>query len=269
MMRPWTLLGIGLLLAAAAPLRAGPRETRTVEAAAETVHAFADLPLRHIPHELMRQAQGVAVIPGVVKAGLLVDGRFGRGVVLARQPDGTWSNPVFLTLAGGGVGWQVGVQSTDLILIFKTRTSLDRFFRGKGKLTLGGDVSVAAGLLGREAEAATDARLKAEILSYSRSRGLFAGVSLEGAALLVDHRANEAFYGVRGGGPADVLAVRHELAAVQGLKAQLARLGPPPAAPVLIVPAPAPPPPPVIVVPAPVPTPPPPPAGPPAPPPGR
>jgi lipid-binding SYLF domain-containing protein len=217
-----------LLLLTGSTLRADPREVRTLEEAAATVRAFADLPLRHIPHSLMRDAHGVAIIPGVVKAGFLLDGRFGHGVVLVRRPDGAWSNPAFVTLTGGGVGLQAGVESTDVVLIFRTPGSLDRILKGKGKLTLGGDVSVAAGPLGREAEAATDARLKAEILSYSRSRGLFAGASLEGAALLADHRANEGFYGVRGCRPMDVVGFNHKIAVVETLKGQLQRLEPPP-----------------------------------------
>jgi lipid-binding SYLF domain-containing protein len=222
-----TLLGTSLLLLslAAAPLQARSRELATVELAGDTVKALAGISFKCIPESLMRDAAGVAVIPNVLKAGFVVDGRFGRGVVLARQPDGCWSNPVFITLAGGGFGWQAGIQATDVVLVFKTRQSLDRILRGKGKLTLGGDVSVAAGPLGREAEAATDLRLKAEIFSYSRSRGLFAGVSLQGAALLVDCGANEAFYGLRGGHPGDVLThPAATAAAVVQLKEQLNRL---------------------------------------------
>jgi lipid-binding SYLF domain-containing protein len=241
-----TPCGASLLLfaLAAAPLWAGGRELKTVAAAGEALHTFAGTP-RGISPALLRQARGVAIIPHVVKAGLLFDGRFGRGVVLARRADGCWSNPVFVTLSGGGVGLQAGIQSTDVILVFKTGHSLDRVLRGKGKLVLGGDVSVAAGPVGREAEAATDALLKAEIFSYSRSRGLFAGVALQGAALLVDHGANEAVYGCRGGRAADVLAHRGH-AAVEGLKKELTRLTtpPPPPPPVILVPQPPPPPPP-------------------------
>ena len=170
------VVGVALLSALfAAPLWAGDREHRTIESASDATAALADAPLRCIPPALMRDAAGVAVIPHVVKVGFLFDGRFGRGVVLARQPDGTWSNPIFLTLAGGGVGWQAGVESTDVILVFKTRESLRRLMEGKDKVTLGADVAVAAGPVGRQAEAATDAQLKAEIFSYSRSRGLFLG----------------------------------------------------------------------------------------------
>jgi lipid-binding SYLF domain-containing protein len=249
------LVGVSLLALAlaAAPLRAGSRELKTVESAAEAVHALAAIPLNCIPQSLVQESAGVAVIPHVIKAGFVIDGRFGRGVVLAREPGGRWSNPVFITLGGGGVGGQIGVESTDLVLIFKTKASLDRILRGKGKLTLGGDLSVAAGPVGREAAAATDGRLKAEIYTYSRSRGLFAGVSLEGAALLVDHRANEAFYGLRGCRPEDVLARRiAAVPALESLKAQLSWLaGPPPA---VLVPVPPPPgPPPAVIVPGPLP----------------
>jgi hypothetical protein len=115
-------------------------------------------------------------------------------VVLVRAHGNSWSRPVFVTLTGGSFGPQAGVQSTDLILVFKTRRSLDRVMKGKGKLTLGAEASVAAGPIGRQAEAGTDARLKAEIYSYSRSRGLFAGASLEGATLQMDPRATDAYY---------------------------------------------------------------------------
>jgi lipid-binding SYLF domain-containing protein len=193
----------------------------------------------------------VAILPDVVKAGFVVGGRYGRGVILLRQPDGSWSNPVFITLAGGGIGWQVGVQSTDLVLVFKTSNSLDRILKGKGKLTLGADVAVAAGPVGRQAEAATDAMLRAEIYSYSRSRGLFAGVSVEGAGLLVDCEANEAFYGLRGGRPDDILhlVLNPPIAAVECLKAELSRLSMPAAPPVIIMPPQTPPPPQVRPVP--------------------
>ncbi len=221
------------LAVAAGPLRAGDREHRTVESATDAAAGLAAEPLRCIPPALMEDAAGVALIPHVVKAGFVLDGRFGRGVVLARRPDGTWSNPIFLSLAGGGVGWQAGVESTDVILVFKTRESLRRLMEGKDKITLGADAAVAAGPLGRQAEAATDAQLKAEIYSYSRSRGLFIGASLEGAGLLIDRRANEDFYGVRDGRPADVLALpASEAEEVFRLKDRLMELaGTPPAPP--------------------------------------
>lgn len=250
MTRLCTTLGasLALLALAAAPLRAGDRELRTVEAAADTLQALAALPHQGIPPALLRDARAVVIVPHVVKAGFLVGGRFGRGVVLTRLPDGTWSNPVFVTLAGGGIGWQAGIQSTDLVLVFKTGHGLDRVLSGKGQLTLGGDVGVAAGPVGRQAEAATDGQLKAEIYSYSRSRGLFAGVSVEGAGLLGDCESNEAFYRLRGGRPEDVLNLRGVPipAAAEDLKVRLGKLTMPPAPPpIIVLPPQSPPPPPV------------------------
>jgi lipid-binding SYLF domain-containing protein len=225
-----------LLGLAVAPLWATSREVKTVESATETVRTLSTVPLQSIPRGLLHDAAGVAVIPHVVRAGLLIDGRFGRGVVLVHQPDGSWSNPIFVTLSGSGVGGQAGIESTDLVLVFKTRASLDRALRGK--LTLGADVSVAAGPLGREVEVASDRPLKADIYTYSRSRGLFAGVALEGDHLHIDAEANEAFYRIRSGHAPDVLAHRcGPIAVAEALKAQVAALSgvvvPPP---VLVVP---------------------------------
>jgi lipid-binding SYLF domain-containing protein len=238
---------VWLLPLLASSALAGPRERVTVEAAADSLAALSAIPLSSIPPALMADARGVAIVPNVVKASFVLGVRLGRGVVLVRKPDGSWSNPVFVTLAGGGIGFQVGIQSTDVVLVFKTAHSLDRILRGQGKLTLGGDAAVAAGPIGRQATAATDGQLQAEIYSYSRSRGLFAGVSLEGAGLVVDGEANEAFYGVRGGFPGDVLALpATTLPGVEGLKAQLLRMSapPPPPPPVLLAPQAVPPPPP-------------------------
>jgi lipid-binding SYLF domain-containing protein len=214
-----------LLALSGGVLRAGSHEVKTVETAGEVVHALANIPLKGIPRGLLHDAAGVAIIPHVVKAGLVVDARFGRGVVLRREPDGRWSGPVFVTLSGAGIGGQAGIESTDLVLVFKPRKSLDRALRGK--LTLGEDVTIAAGPIGREAEAATDRHLlKAEIYSYSRSRGLFAGVSLEGAHLHIDTHGNKEFYGLHKGHVDEVLTYRGApLASAEALKAELARLG--------------------------------------------
>ena len=185
---------------------AGSPELATVESATEVVRSFSALSVASIPPAMLRDAAGVAIIPDLVKAGFLVGGRFGRGVVLPRRADGSWGDPVFVTLAGGGFGLQAGVQSADVILVFKTAKSLDRVLSGKGKVTLGGDIGIAAGPVGRQAEAATDGQLKAEIYSYSRSRGLFAGVSLEGAAVWPDATANRDFS--RDRGPAQAAATK-------------------------------------------------------------
>lgn len=188
------LAALILMALAAAPLRAGHRESATLVAACEVVDAMGGLPLKGIPPALLKDAQGVAIIPDMVKAGFVIGGRYGHGVFLVREAGDCWSKPTFISLTGGSIGWQIGVQSTDLVLIFRTRRSVERILKGKGKVTLGGDVAVAAGPVGRQAEAATDVQLKAEIYSYSRNRGLFAGLSLEGAAILIESRATEDYY---------------------------------------------------------------------------
>lgn len=231
------LVVMGLMILAG-PAAAQSREAATVLASAEVVEALAAIPIKSIPPALMQEAQGVAIVPGVVKAGFVIGGRYGRGVILLRDADGSWSNPVFITMTGGSIGWQIGIQSTDVVLIFKNRTSLERIIQGKNKLTLGADAAVAAGPVGRQAEAGTDVQLKAEIYSYSRSRGLFAGVSFEGAGVLSDHWANEVYYRVRGGQPADILAARNLSVPqeVLKLKNELNRLTPPMQPPIWVVP---------------------------------
>lgn len=191
-----TLLIALLSLAALAPPRllAHGNVTDTLRTASETLDAFQAVPLTCIPPALMQDAQGVAIIPGVVKLGFVVGGRFGRGLVMARNPDGSWGNPVFITFTGGSIGWQAGIESTDIILVFKTRKGVERLMQGRGKLTLGAEVGVAAGPLGRQAGAATDAQLRAEIYSYARSRGLFLGLALDGSVVLNDADGNLAFY---------------------------------------------------------------------------
>jgi len=110
-----------------------------------------------------------------------------------KSPDGTWSNPSFITVTGGSIGFQAGVSSTDVVLVFRTQRGVDSIVNGK--FTIGADAAAAAGPVGRNANASTDAQMKAEIYSYSRSRGLFAGVAIDGAALRIDYDANEAVYG--------------------------------------------------------------------------
>ncbi|MDJ0653055.1 MAG: lipid-binding SYLF domain-containing protein [Xanthomonadales bacterium] len=187
------LLLAGLLLHQ--PVLGSAAERITIlEDAMDVMTEINQIPEEGIPESLLRGAEAIAIVPRVVKAGFVVGGRRGKGVIAVRDSRGAWSRPSFITLTGGSVGFQAGVQSSDVILVFKSRRSVEDLVRGK--FTLGGDASVAAGPVGREARAATDLELKSEIYSYSRSRGLFAGVSLEGAALSIDHDANEEVYGV-------------------------------------------------------------------------
>jgi lipid-binding SYLF domain-containing protein len=181
-------------LAACSTAAAGPPSpTETLRASAEVLGEFRALPLKCIPPALLADAKAVAVFPDVLKAGFVIGGRHGRGVVLCREADGRWGEPTFLRLTGAGIGVQAGIEASDVVLVFKSRGGLERVLAGKGKLALGGEATIAAGPVGRDAAAATDARLRAEIYSYSRARGLFAGVSLEGSVIGNDVDANKAF----------------------------------------------------------------------------
>lgn len=191
---PYVVLSVLAALPTAA--FAGPRDRPSVDDAVEVLNDLASAPEKRIPPKLLQDAAAVIVAPDVVKGGFIVGARHGHGVLLVRQKDG-WSDPVFVTLTGGSFGLQAGASATDLFLVIRNGRSLDRIFKGAGKLTLGGDATVAAGPIGREASGATDAQLKAEILSYSRSRGLFAGVALDGDTIVVDNDGNERFYGKR------------------------------------------------------------------------
>jgi lipid-binding SYLF domain-containing protein len=224
MTRFCTFVGAGVLVLslATAPVRAGKHELATVTSAGAVVETFATLPAKHIPPLLMHDAKGIAILPRVVKTGLLFDRRFGHGVLLVRQPDGGWSHPIYITLEGRGVGLEAGIEATDLVLVFRTEAAMDRILKGKGKLTLGSDVTIAAGPIGAEVEATR----RAEIFSYAHSRGLFAGLALEGDRVEVDPGANKEMYHVREGHPSEVLAIHGgpEIAEVVRLKEHLTRM---------------------------------------------
>jgi lipid-binding SYLF domain-containing protein len=166
-----------------------------IEDSIDVVKAVESIPEKGIPPALLGNAYGIAIIPNVIKAGFILGGRYGTGILMVRNGEGGWSNPSFISVAGGSIGWQIGVQAIDIILVFKSSRSIEHIMTGK--FTLGADASIAAGPVGREASAATDVQLKSEIYSYSRSRGLFAGLSIAGAALQIDDDANENFYGVK------------------------------------------------------------------------
>jgi lipid-binding SYLF domain-containing protein len=177
----------------AAPAFAGQDEDERAINAVKVLDEVMRMPEQAIPNKLLESAHAVAVIPSVVKAGLVLGGRHGKGLISIRAADGTWSHPSYISLTGGSIGFQAGVQSTDVVLVFRTPRGVDSIVHGK--FTLGADAAVAAGPVGRTAQASTDGQLKAEIYAYSRSRGLFAGVALDGAVLSIDHDANEAAYG--------------------------------------------------------------------------
>lgn len=188
---PGRLLLLCLLLPLGSAVAKTDQEAKLDEVVG-VLETINKIPEKKIPPALLANAEGIAIIPNVVKVGFVIGGRYGKGVVSVRQDNGAWSNPAFLSLKGGSVGWQIGAQSTDIILVFKSKKSIDGIINGK--FTLGLDAAVAAGPIGRNASASTDAQLKAEIYSYSRSRGLFAGLSLEGAALKIENSDNVNYY---------------------------------------------------------------------------
>jgi lipid-binding SYLF domain-containing protein len=148
---------------------------------------------QYIPDRLLERAYAIAVIPDMTKIAFFAGGRRGHGVLVVRDKDGRFANPVFITMTGGSFGWQWGVQSTDIMLVFTTRKGVEGITGGK--FTLGADASVAAGPVGRQASASTDTSFKAEVYSYSRTRGVFAGLALDGSAITIDDGANDRFYG--------------------------------------------------------------------------
>ncbi len=184
------VLGLGLSVNLA---RAGDTPAETVQDSEQVLGELIAIPGKEVPQRLLAEAQGVAIIPNVIKVGLVAGGRRGHGVVMVRDAQGQWTLPQFVTLTGGSLGWQVGIQATDVVLVFTTRKGVEGLL--KGKFTVGVDASIAAGPVGRSAAAATDTELKAEIYSYSRSRGLFVGASLDGSLLEMDQGATASFYG--------------------------------------------------------------------------
>jgi lipid-binding SYLF domain-containing protein len=168
------------------------KEEEKIDASAKVLKDFSQMK-ESIPQELLKVTQGIIVVPKLINAGFVIGGKRGKGIAMVKLDDGTWSNPVFVTITGGSVGFQAGIQAVDLVLIFKNRETLQNI--GKGSFTLGGDISVAAGPVGRSSTARTDYKLEAEVYSYSRSKGLFAGISLGGSAISVDEDANKDFYG--------------------------------------------------------------------------
>ena len=185
------LMAILLAFAITTPaLAASPQET--ARKATLVLDQMLHAPDKDMPADMLRNAYAVAVLPSVIKAGLLVGGRHGQGLLSVKHKDG-WSDPAFISLTGGSLGLQAGVSSTDVLLIFRSEEGVKSLIYGK--FLLGTNIAVAAGPVGRNAQAGTDAQLKAEVYAWSRSRGLFAGLSLQGASLKINHEANRDVYG--------------------------------------------------------------------------
>jgi lipid-binding SYLF domain-containing protein len=188
----------GLLWITALPAWAWSGNDASIAAdrADRAAEAFKDLvnsPDRGIPSDLLENARGIAVIPHVVHAGLLLGGSWGKGLMAVREKNGTWGTPVFITLTGGSFGPQIGAEATDVVLIFNNRQGIDALLNSK--LKLGADASVAAGPIGRTEGAGTDLKLESAMYAYSRAKGLYAGAVLDGAVLSIDKDLDHEIYG--------------------------------------------------------------------------
>jgi lipid-binding SYLF domain-containing protein len=168
------------------------KETEKINKSTAVLKEFGKMK-ETIPHDLISEYQGIVIIPSLINAGFGIGGKRGKGIAMVKLEDGRWSDPVFVTLTGGSIGFQIGVQSVDLVLVFRHKGVLTKV--KNGDFTIGGDVSAAAGPVGRSTSANTDYKLEAEVYSYSRSRGLFAGISINGSNLGIDKKANASFYG--------------------------------------------------------------------------
>src|SRR5580700_5165314 len=177
--------------------QAGAREEGRLLTATEVLEEVQGMPDQRLPDTLLSRAYGIAVIPDVTKVAFIFGGRHGNGVLVVRDKLTTpWSNPALIALTGGSWGFQAGAQSSDIILVFTTKTGIEGI--AGGKLTLGADASVATGPVGRQGSAATDMNFNAEIYSYARTRGLFGGIALDGSVISIDRSANASLYGKSG-----------------------------------------------------------------------
>ena len=182
------------LLAPAAVLLAGEAENKRIESAAVTIEEIMAVSDKAIPQDLFAKAECAVVVPGLKKGAFIVGAKYGRGFAVCRKTDGVgWTAPAAMRVEGGSVGFQIGGSESDVIMLVMNKAGMQKLL--KSKFTLGGDAAVAAGPVGRESSAQTDAMMRAEILSWSRSRGVFAGISLQGATLRPDRESNEIIYG--------------------------------------------------------------------------
>ncbi len=193
----WTGLCVCLVVASTF-LAAGQEEAKgtkaqdRVEAAAEVLNDIQAAPDKGIPQEVLGSAECVAVVPSMLKGGFIVGARYGRGLASCRTPKG-WSAPAFFTVAGGSFGFQIGGQAVDLVMLIMNNDGMQKLM--SSQFSLGADASVAAGPVGRHAEGNTDWKMRAQVLTYSRARGIFAGVSLAGAVIKQDKDSTREFYG--------------------------------------------------------------------------
>ena len=166
---------------------------KRADESAQVLSEIMAAPDQGIPSDLLSKAECVVIVPGVKKAAFIIGGKYGRGFMACRQNKPAWSSPAAVRVEGGSVGFQIGGSETDVVMLVMNKNAIDKLL--SNKFTIGGDASAAAGPVGRTTSAMTDAQLHAQILTYSRARGLFAGVSLEGATLRPDDDANQDLYG--------------------------------------------------------------------------
>jgi lipid-binding SYLF domain-containing protein len=187
---------LALVIVAARPVaQEGVRESDRLNGAITVLDEVMAADDKAVPRRILEAAEAIAVFPSLLKGGFVVGAQRGHGAISVRDPQtGAWSSPAFLTITGGSIGFQIGAQAVDLILVVQNRRGLDQLLKNQFKI--GADASVAAGPLGRDASASTDIQLRAQILSYSRTRGIFAGVTLNGSTIRQDRDANERFYGI-------------------------------------------------------------------------
>jgi lipid-binding SYLF domain-containing protein len=178
------------------PARLGAQsdETLRIQESATVFSEIMGAPDKAIPNSVLEKAEGIAIFPGTIKGGFVIGAQHGRGIISARvENTRAWSAPAFMTLTGGSIGAQIGAQAVDVVLVIMSRRGLMQLVSNEFKV--GADAGVAAGPVGREASAGTDVAMRAEILSYSRARGLFAGINLNGSSIRGDDDANQRFYG--------------------------------------------------------------------------
>ncbi len=204
-MRRIAALALAAVLIQARPVHAGEAEDARARNVVRVLDESLAIPESAIPDKLFDEARGIIIVPDTIKAGLIFGGRRGLGMMSVKTADGSWSNQVYVRLVGGSVGFQAGVQSADVVMVIRNDRGVQDIVNGK--FTLGADAAAAAGPVGRNASASTDGQFKAEIWSWSRARGLFAGVALDGAVLRMDDAANQAVYG-RGATPRMILENR-------------------------------------------------------------
>ncbi len=195
-----------------------------LQRATEVFNEITSAPDKSIPNELFEKAQCVIIVPGLKKGAFIVGGEFGKGFAVCRQHGGGWGAPAAIKVEGGSFGFQIGGEGTDIVMLVTNKHGMDQLT--KSKFTLGGDASVAAGPVGRDATAQTDAYMSAEILSWSRSKGLFAGVALKGATVRPDPDSNRELYGNKMGTREIIYGDMHAPASASGLLAALDRYSP-------------------------------------------